>query len=212
MSKLLFVTSSIFGENSKSRALGREFVEAWTRRHPGTRVVERDLVADSVPHVTGAVVGAAMTPAEQRSPEQAEAAALADRLIEELEAADVIVIGAPMYNFSVPSALKAWIDHVARRGRTFRYTELGPEGLLKGKKVFVMVARGGLYGKGAPAAAFDFQEPYLRTVLGFLGLTNVTFVRFEGLAMGPDAAAAHRSKALAEIERLTGGEVAAAAD
>ena len=101
---------------------------------------------------------------------------------------------------------------MARRGRTFRYSENGPEGLLKGKKVFVVVSRGGLYGKGAPAAAFDFQEPYLRTVLGFLGLTDVTFVRFEGLAMGPDAAGVHRSKALAEIERLTGGAVADAAD
>jgi len=189
MSKLLFVTSSIFGENSKSRALGREFVEAWTRRHPGTRVVERDLVADSVPHVTGAVVGAAMTPVEQRTPEHAKAAALADRLIEELEAADVIVIGAPMYNFSVPSALKAWIDHVVRAGRTFRYGANGPEGLLRGKKVFVVTARGGVYSQG-PGKSMDFHEPYLRGVLGFIGLTDVSFIYAEGLAMPEHAAKA----------------------
>ena len=189
MSKLLFVTSSILGENSKSRALGREFVEAWTRRHPGTQLVERDLVADSVPHVTGAVVGAAMTPAEQRSPEQAEAAALADRLIEELEAADVIVIGAPMYNFTVPSALKAWIDHVVRAGRTFRYGANGPEGLLRGKKVFVVTARGGVYSQG-PGKSMDFHEPYLRGVLGFIGLTDVSFIYAEGLAMPEHAAKA----------------------
>jgi FMN-dependent NADH-azoreductase len=117
-----------------------------------------------------------------------------------------------MYNFSIPSTLKAWIDHVARRGRTFRYTEKGPEGLLKGKKVFVLTARGGVYSNGAPAAAFDFQEPYLRAVLAFVGLTDVTFVHFEGLAMGPEAANANRTKALAAIEHLTGGALADAAD
>jgi FMN-dependent NADH-azoreductase len=189
MSKLLFITSSIFGENSKSRTLGREFVEVWTRRDPGTQVIERDLVADAVPHVTGAVVGAAMTPAEQRSLEQAEVAALADRLIEELEAADIIVIGAPMYNFSVPSALKAWIDHVVRAGRTFRYGANGPEGLLRGKKVFVVTARGGVYSQG-PGKSMDFHEPYLRGVLGFIGLTDVSFIYAEGLAMPEHAAKA----------------------
>jgi len=111
-----------------------------------------------------------------------------------------------MYNFSIPSTLKAWIDHVARAGRTFRYSEQGPEGLLKGKKVFVFVSRGGLYGADSPAAAMNFQEPYLRTVLGFLGLTDVTFVAAEGIGYGPDAAAAGRAKALAEIERLTAAQ------
>jgi FMN-dependent NADH-azoreductase len=117
-----------------------------------------------------------------------------------------------MYNFSIPSTLKAWIDHVARRGRTFRYTEKGPEGLLKNKKVFVLGARGGVYSKGSPYSAFDFQEPYLRAVFAFLGLTDVTFVHFEGVGMGPEAANANRGKALAEIDRLTGREVAEAAD
>ena len=200
MSKLLFVTSSILGENSKSRALGREFVEAWTRHHAGTRVVERDLVAEAVPHLTGAVVGAAMTPAEQRSPEQAETVSLADRLIEELEAADVVVLAAPMYNFSVPSTVKAWIDHVVRAGRTFRYGANGPEGLLRGKKVFIVTARGGVYSQG-PGKSMDFHEPYLRHVLGFIGLTDVSFIYAEGLAM-PEVAAGALENERASIRDL----------
>ena len=148
----------------------------------------------------------------QLSDRQKELVALSDELIAELEVADTIVLAVPMYNFSIPSTLKAWIDHVARRGRTFRYTEKGPEGLLRDKKVFVLVSRGGVYSKGSPAAPFDFQEPYLRTVLGFLGLTDVTFVHFEGVGMGPEAAAANRRKALADVERLAGGAVAEAAD
>src|SRR5215470_3980055 len=200
MSKLLFVTSSILGENSKSRALGREFVEAWTRHHPGSRVVERDLVAEAVPHLTGAVVGAAMTPAEQRSPEQAETVSLADRLIEELEAAEVVVLAAPMYNFSVPSTVKAWIDHVVRAGRTFRYGANGPEGLLRGKKVFIVTARGGVYSQG-PGKSMDFHEPYLRGVLGFIGLTDVSFIYAEGLAI-PDVAAKALETARASFSDL----------
>ena len=200
MSKLLFVTSSILGENSKSRALGREFVEAWTRHHPGSRVVERDLVAEAVPHLTGAVVGAAMTPAEQRSPEQAETVSLADRLIEELEAAEVVVLAAPMYNFSVPSTVKAWIDHVVRAGRTFRYGANGPEGLLRGKKVFIVTARGGVYSQG-PGKSMDFHEPYLRGVLGFIGLTDVSFIYAEGLAM-PDVATGALENARASMRDL----------
>jgi FMN-dependent NADH-azoreductase len=208
MSNVLLIHSSVFGEKSQSLGLARDFL----KRYAHSTLVERALDPHTMPHLDAETFAAMGAPAGDLDGRQRATVALSDKLITEVEAADTIVFAVPMYNFSVPSTLKAWIDHVARRGRTFRYTELGPEGLLKGKKVFVMVARGGLYGKGAPAAAFDFQEPYLRTVLGFLGLTDVTFVRFEGLAMGPDAAAAHRSKALAEIERLTGGEVAAAAD
>jgi FMN-dependent NADH-azoreductase len=211
-SNLLLVSSSLFGDASQSRTIAQDFVDRWTRTHPGTKLVHRALSAGSIPHLTLATFKAASTPADKRNAAESETAALADALIGELEAADVIVIAAPMYNLSIPSTLKAWIDHVARRGRTFRYSENGPEGLLKGKRVFVLVARGGVYSKGAPAAAFDFQEPYLRTALGFLGLTDVTFVYLEGLAMGPEAANTNRGKALAEIDRLTGGAVAAAAD
>jgi FMN-dependent NADH-azoreductase len=208
MSNVLLIHSSVFGENSQSLGLARDFL----KRYPHRSVVERALTPQSMPHLDGDTFAAMGTPAGELKSAQQLSAALSDKLIAELEAADTIVLAAPMYNFSIPSTLKAWIDHVARRGRTFRYTEKGPEGLLKGKKVFVVAARGGLYSKGAPAAAFDFQEPYLRTVLGFLGLTDVTFVYLEGLAMGPETANTNRGKALAEIERLTGGAVASAAD
>jgi FMN-dependent NADH-azoreductase len=208
MSNVLLIHSSVFGEKSQSLGLARDFL----KRYPHRTLVERALAPHSMPHLDGETFAAMGTDAGNLDGRQKQAVALSDELIAELEAADTIVLAVPMYNFSIPSTLKAWIDHVARRGRTFRYSEKGPEGLLKNKKVFVLVARGGVYSKGAPHAAFDFQEPYLRTVLGFLGMTDVTFVHFEGRAMGPDAANAHRSKALAHIERLTGGAVAEAAD
>ena len=188
MRTLLLVTSSVFGDNSKSGQLAREFVDAWRQERPGTRVVERDLGGEPLPHLTGATLSAIMTPAEQRTPEQAAVAQRADELIEEVEAADVIVMAVPMYNFSIPLTLKAWIDHVARAGRTFRYTADGPVGLLKGKKVIAVMSRGGVYSRG-PAKAFDFQEPYLRHLLGFLGITEVTVVYAEGLNISPETAA-----------------------
>jgi FMN-dependent NADH-azoreductase len=145
---------------------------------------------------------AGATPADKRSDAEARNAALADALIEELEAADVVVIAAPMYNFSIPSTLKAWIDHVARAGRTFRYGAAGPEGLLKGKKVFVVTGRGGIYTGDSPAKGMDFQEPYLRAMLGFLGLDDVSFIHVEGLAVGPDARASGTERARAAIADL----------
>jgi FMN-dependent NADH-azoreductase len=208
MSNVLLVHSSVFGDKSQSLSLARDFL----KRYPHRSVVERALSPQTMPHLDGETFVAMGTPSAEHDGRQQAATALSDALIAELEAADTIVLAAPMYNFSIPSTLKAWIDHVARRGRTFRYTEKGPEGLLKGKKVYVLTARGGVYSNGAPAAAFDFQEPYLRAVLGFLGLTDVTFVHFEGLAMGPEAANANRGKAIAAIERLTGEPVERAAD
>jgi len=188
MHHLLFVTSSLFGEASKSRLLGSEFVDAWRRTHHGTHVVERVLSADTMPHLTQEVLVAAATPVEARTPGQQAAAALADTLIAEVEAADVIVIATPMYNFTISSMLKAWVDHIARAGRTFRYTPHGPEGLLHDKTVFVATARGGFYRADSPYAALDFQEPYLRAILGFLGITDVTFVHAEGLNINPETA------------------------
>lgn len=188
MSNLLLVTSSLFGDQSKSTQIAREFVDAWHRPHPGTTVTERSLAPGSIPHLSLEVLGAVMTPADQRSAAQAASVAFADQMIAELEAADTIVLAVPMYNFTVPSTLKAWIDHVARAGRTFRYTENGPEGLLKGKKVFVVTGRGGVYSGDVPAKVLDFQEPYLRGFLGFLGLTDVTFIHVEGLNIGPETA------------------------
>jgi FMN-dependent NADH-azoreductase len=198
MHRLLFVTSSLFAEASKSRLIGAEFVASWRLAHPGTTVVERVLSGDTMPHLTQATLAAVATPAGARSAAQQAAADFADTLTAEVEAADVIVIAAPMYNFSISSTLKAWLDHIARAGRTFRYTADGPEGLLRNKTVFVTTARGGVYRADSPAMALDFQEPYLRAMLGFLGMTDVTFVHAEGLNLGPDSAAL----GLAEARRV----------
>ena len=152
---------------------------------------------------------AAMTPSDKRAMTERRAAALADTLIEEVEAADVIVIAAPMYNFSIPSTLKAWIDHIVRAGRTFRYGAAGPEGLLKGKKVFIVTGRGGVYSGESPAKSLDFQEPYLRAMLGFLGLDDVAFIHVEGLKMSPEAAAAAIERAREAIGDLLPAAAAA---
>jgi FMN-dependent NADH-azoreductase len=211
MSNLLLVTSSLFGDNSKSGQIARELVDAWRRTYPDTNVTERTLTPASIPHLSLDVLGAALTPADKRSAEQALAAQSADELIAELEAADTIVLAAPMYNFSIPSTLKAWIDHVARAGRTFRYTANGPEGLLKGKQVFVVTGRGGIYSGDAPAKVLDFQEPYLRGILGFLGLDDVTFIHIEGLSMSPDGAEQGFARARNAITAILGTAQATAA-
>jgi FMN-dependent NADH-azoreductase len=211
MSKVLLVTSSLFGDQSKSAQLAGEFVEAWRGTHPGTTLIERALTPDTIPHLSLGALGALMTPAEQRTADQRASVQFADRLIEELEAADTIVLAVPMYNFSIPSTLKAWIDHVARAGRTFRYTAAGPEGLLKGKKVFVVTGRGGSYSGDSAAKVFDFQEPYLRGVLGFLGLTEVTFIHVEGLKVSPEAAEQGIARARQLIAAIAGMPEATAA-
>jgi FMN-dependent NADH-azoreductase len=205
MSNLLLITSSLFGDQSKSAQIAGEFVESWRRAHPGTAVTQRELTPDSMPHLSLDALGALLIQAEQRTAEQRASVVFDDRLIEELEAADVIVLAVPMYNFSIPSTLKAWIDHVARAGRTFRYTAAGPEGLLKGKKVFVITGRGGFYSGDSPAKVLDFQEPYLRSVLGFLGLDDVTFIHVEGLKVSPETAEqgiARARERIAAIVRL----------
>jgi FMN-dependent NADH-azoreductase len=204
MSNVLLIHSSIFGVQSQSLALAREFV----RRLPTASVVERTLTPGTMPHLTGETMAAMVTPEAQRSERQKELVGLSDKLVAEIEAADTIVLAVPMYNFSIPSTLKAWIDHVARAGRTFRYTAAGPEGLLKGKKAYVVTARGGVYSEG-PAAVFDFQEPYLRAVLGFIGIKDVTFVHLEGLKISPEAAANGLAKARAKIESLVPQRAAA---
>jgi|SRR5689334_449351 len=209
MANLLFVSSSLFGDNSQSRSIASEFIDRWRATHPSTTVIERDLTADSMPHLSLATLAASMTPVDKRGATEREAAALADKLIDEVEAADVIVIAAPMYNFSIPSTLKAWIDHIARAGRTFRYGAIGPEGLLKGRKVFTITGRGGVYSGDSPARSLDFQEPYLRAMLGFLGLDDISFIHVEGLKMSPEAAAAGIERARETIADLV--PVAAAA-
>ena len=209
MINLLFVSSSLFGDGSQSRLVASEFIDRWRAANPQTTVVERELTADGIPHLSLGALTAAMIPADRRTPSEGQDAALADTLIEEVEASNVIVIAAPMYNFSIPSTLKAWIDHIARAGRTFRYGAAGPEGLLKNKKIFVITGRGGVYSGDSPAKSLDFQEPYLRAMLGFLGLNDVTFIHVEGLKISPEAAAAAIERAREAIGDLLPAAAAA---
>ncbi len=157
-------------------------------KHPDSKVITRDFGTNPLPHLTGAVIGAFFTPPDKRDAALSEAIKLSDQVVDELIAADVIVIGSPMWNFGIPSSLKAWIDHIVRAGRTFKYGASGPETLLpSGKKVIIVSARGGVYSDG-PMKMMDYQETYLKAILGFIGLHNVSFVRAEGIAMGEDAA------------------------
>jgi FMN-dependent NADH-azoreductase len=202
MSSLLFVSSSLFGQGSKSRQVALELIDNLRRANPAMAVAERVLDVRTMPHLNLETIAAWQTPGTESA--QASAA-LSDELTNEIERAGTVVIAAPMYNFTIPSTLKAWIDHIARAGRTFRYGAAGPEGLLKGKKVYVVTGRGGVYSGESPSKAFDFQEPYLRAVLGFLGLADVTFIHVEGIAMGEQAAAdgvARARKAIGEIAPL----------
>lgn len=198
MSNVLVLNSSVSGDASASRALVKTIIEGLSG--PGVTVVERDLGAAPIPHLTPETVGV-IRGADPVGPVQAQARRLADSLIAELKASDVIVIGAPMYNFAIPTGLKTWFDHVLRAGETFRYSEAGPEGLVTGKKAIVVLSRGGLYSEG-PAAALDAQEPHLKTLLGFMGVTDVTFVRAEKLGYGPEARDQAMADARAEIGRI----------
>jgi FMN-dependent NADH-azoreductase len=185
MATVLVLNSSASGSSSVSRQLVQSTVDHLRRQNPGLHVVERDLDATPVPHLN-AETTAAVRAGINETPAQREALALSNALVEELKAADTIVIGAPMYNFGIPSTLKSWFDYVLRAGVTFSYSEAGPQGLLKGKRAIVVESRGGLYSSG-PAQVMDSQEPHLRTMLGFVGITDVTFVRAEKLAFGPEA-------------------------
>lgn len=191
--KLLHIDSSALGANSATRELSAAIVARWQAEVPGLSTEYRDLDSDPLPHLTGQALAG----------NDAAAAAESERVLQQFLDADVVVLGAPMYNFSIPSTLKAWIDRIAVAGRTFRYTAQGPEGLAKGKRVIVASARGGLH-DGAPS---DFQEPYLRFLLGFLGITSVEFIRAEGIAMSPQ----HRSDALAAAHATIGEPLARAA-
>jgi FMN-dependent NADH-azoreductase len=207
MSRILLVTSSAAGAQSRTRQVSDRVVQALVAREPGSRVVVRDVAREPLPHLDDAFLAGMGRASEERTPAQQEALARSDALIDELAAADVVVIAAPMYNFGVPSALKAWIDHVARAGRTFRYTANGPEGLLKGKRAILVLSRGGVYTKG-PMLRLEFQESYLRGVLGFLGIDDVRSIHIEGVAFGADVADAAVTRALAQAEEIA-DEVAA---
>ncbi|WP_292040962.1 FMN-dependent NADH-azoreductase [Massilia sp. UBA6681] len=192
---ILQITSSVRGKDSESTRVTNLIVNKLVAGNPDAKVVHRDFGAQPHPVLDGAAVGALFTPADQRSAEQSARVALDDALILEAQAADVIVIGAPMYNFGMPVQLKNWFDAIARSGVTFRYTETGPEGLLKNKKVYVATARGGVY----PVEA-DPQVPHIRMLLNFLGMTDHTFIYSSGLNMGPEAAAKGQQAANEAVE------------
>ena len=181
MATLLHLNTSPLA-SSVSRELTREFVSNWKASHPTGQVIDRDLAANPPKPLDQAWIYAAFTPEEARQPEQKDLIAYSDQCISELELADEYVIGVAMHNFSIPSVLKLWIDQVVRRGRTFSYGADGPKGLLSGKKATVLVATGGVYDAGSPYAAFNFIDPYLRTILGWIGITDVKFVTAGGTA------------------------------
>jgi FMN-dependent NADH-azoreductase len=193
---ILQLNASARREGANSTKVANSVVERLKAAHPAATLTLRDLAVTPHPVLDEAALGALFTPADQRSPEQAARVALDDALIAEIQAHDTIVLGVPMYNFGVPVQFKAWIDAIARAGTTFRYTATGPEGLLTGKTVYVALARGGLY-RDTPN---DSQVPYLKAVLGFLGMTDVRFIYAEGLAMGPEAVAKGFAQAEADLE------------
>ena len=192
---ILQINASARREGANSTRLANAVVDRLKAAHPDARVTLRDLAVTPHPMLDEAALGALFTPADQRTPEQAARAALDDALIAEIQAHDTIVLGVPMYNFGIPAQLKNWIDAIARAGVTFRYTETGPEGLLKGKKVYLALARGGLYRDTDK----DAQVPYLKNVLGFLGMTDLSLIYAEGLNMGPEAAAKGFAQAEADL-------------
>ena len=206
MKTLLQIRSSIFSDGGQSSRLAERFVAAWRDANPDGKVMVRDLAREPVPHLDAARFGAFLARPGERTPEQRSVIAHSDELIAELKRADVVVLGLPMYNFGLPSTLKAYFDHIARAGETFRYTEKGPVGLITGKEVYVFTARGGLYA-GTPN---DSQTPYIRTFLGFLGMTQIQFVHAEGLAISEAAKQESIAKAHAHIDRLAPAQLEAA--
>lgn len=199
MKTLLKLTTSIFGENGASSRLADAFVTRWLAAHPGASVIARDLATDPVPHLTAEGFAGFTAQPGGLSPTQEVAVETSDALIDELKRADVLVLGLPMYNFGLPSTLKAYFDYVGRAGLTFRYTEKGPEGLLTGKKAYVFATRGGVYAGGAG----ETETSYVRQFLSFLGITEIEFIYAEGLAMGDGPRASALESAERTIEQLT---------
>lgn len=200
--KLLHVDSSVLGANSVSRQLSAEIVADWRAGHPDTTVDYLDLAVDTPNHFDANALGIKIAVAEPTEAQKRENA-VSEKLVSQFLAADVIVVGAPLYNFSVPSQLKAWIDRLAQVGRTFKYTEKGPVGLADGKTVIVASTRGGVYSTSEGGQAMEHQESYLKVVFGFFGITDVRIVRAEGLAMGDAAKAAAIESARANIGAVT---------
>jgi FMN-dependent NADH-azoreductase len=199
--KLLHVDSSILGPGSVSRQLSAEIVAAEQRLHPGLELVYRDLAATPIGHLSGAHLAARAGAVPETAEAQADIAA-GDAMLAEFLAADIVVVGAPMYNFAISSQLKAWIDRLCVAGKTFRYSDKGAEGLAGGKRVVIASSRGGYYGPQTPAAFLDHQETYLRGIFGFFGITDISFIRAEGLALGAEQRAKSIDAARLEIDGL----------
>lgn len=198
MSHVLIIESSARQQDSFSRQLTQQFIQQWHEAHPGDTITVRDLAVSPVPHLDANLLGGWMKPEAQRSAEEQASLQRSNELTDELLAADVLVMAAPMYNFAIPSTLKAWLDHVLRAGVTFKYTESGPQGLLTGKKAYVLTARGGIYA-GSTA---DHQEPYLRQVMAFVGIHDVTFIHAEGMNLGGDFQEKGLNQAKARLSEL----------
>ncbi|HLS87053.1 MAG TPA: NAD(P)H-dependent oxidoreductase [Burkholderiales bacterium] len=204
--RILQVNASLFSGEGQSTRLASQLVDALRGQDPAAELVVRDLAHDPVPHLDAARFGAFLAKPAERTPEQQAAVAYSDALIEELRRADVLVLGLPMYNFGIPSQLKAWFDHLARAGVTFKYTDKGSVGLLTGKKAYVLAARGGVYA----GTAADTQTPYVRSFLAFLGITDIEFVYAEGLAIDAETRERALVQARGRIPLLAGRELLAA--
>ena len=208
MSKLLHIDSSILGGNSVSRQLTAQIVASWRAAHPATQVTYLDLAVDTPSHLSAESLGFRMPAGTATLSETAQREnAISEALVSQFLAADVVVIGAPLYNFSIPTQLKAWIDRIAQAGRTFTYTDKGPVGLAGGKTIIVASTRGGMYSTSDAGNAMEHQESYLKTIFSFFGVTDVRFVRAEGLAMGEAGKAA--ALAAAELDILAQTQTAA---
>lgn len=208
--KLLHIDSSILGEASVSRRLTRDIVGHWVARHPQTVVEHLDLALDAPAHLDADALGFRQPPGAELGAAQRRENIVSEALVSQFLAADVVVIGAPLYNFSIPSQLKAWIDRVAQPGRTFSYTAAGPQGLAGGKTVIVASTRGGQYAGSEAGRAMEHQESYLQTVFGFFGISDVRIVRAEGLAMGEAARAQALDAAAAQVRSAVHAEAGSA--
>ena len=202
MPKLLRIDSSPMGERSISRALTSQFTNSWLQAHPTGEVITRDLTKVEIPVVDNLWVAAAFTPPDQRNPDQNQVLRVSESLVADLVDADEYVFGVPMHNFSIPAGLKLWIDQVMRAGKTFAYTANGPTGLLTGKKATLLMASGGVYEAGSAMAALNFVSPYLRTVLGFMGINHVTIISAEGAAQVARGAADPRAFLAPSLEKV----------
>ncbi len=201
MSSILLITSSPRGEASHSTRVATEFAKKLASAKLGNTLVTRDLATSPLPHIDSDYTAGIYTPEESRTAPQAKVVGVSDGVVDELFAADTIILATGMINFNISSTLKSWLDHVMRSGKTFSYGAEGPKGLVTGKKVYVILASGGVYSDG-PGAAFDHATPYLKTALGFIGMTDVEFIRIEGVAMGADAEAKAISSAIEQTNEF----------